>query len=135
MANAHQRKKLERLCRYIAWPAISEKRLSLTGQGKVRYELKTPYRDGTTHVIFIPGFLPYTLRASLRLFKIAPGDFVNPWILCTGRTVCHERRKGWSGHRQVGSPGAETSGESDPFSLGVCAQLQVPRAGDTSQAG
>jgi len=51
---AHQRKKLERLCRYIARPAVSEKRLSLTGQGKVRYELKTPYRDGTTHVIFEP---------------------------------------------------------------------------------
>jgi len=46
--------KLERLCRYITRPAISEKRLSLTNQGKVRYELKTPYRDGTTHVIFEP---------------------------------------------------------------------------------
>ena len=33
---------------------VSEKRLSLTTQGKVRYELKTPYRDGTTHVIFEP---------------------------------------------------------------------------------
>ena len=41
-----------RLCRYITRPAVSEKRLSLTNQGKVRYELKTPYRDGTTHVIF-----------------------------------------------------------------------------------
>jgi len=38
----------------IARPAISETRLSLTAQGKVRYELKTPYRDGTTHVIFEP---------------------------------------------------------------------------------
>ena len=45
---------LERLCRYITRPAVSEKRLSLTNQGKVRYELKTPYRDGTTHVIFEP---------------------------------------------------------------------------------
>jgi len=51
---AHQRKKLERLCRYIARPAVSEKRLSLTAHGKVRYELKTPYRDGTTHIIFEP---------------------------------------------------------------------------------
>ena len=33
--------KLERLCRYITRPAVSEKRLSLTNQGKVRYELKT----------------------------------------------------------------------------------------------
>ena len=53
-ARANQRDKLERLCRYITRPAISEKRLSLTNQGKVRYELKTPYRDGTTHVIFEP---------------------------------------------------------------------------------
>ena len=51
---ASQREKLERLCRYITRPAVSEKRLSLTNQGKVRYELKTPYRDGTTHVIFEP---------------------------------------------------------------------------------
>jgi len=28
--------------------------LSLKNHGKVRYELKTPYRDGTTHVIFEP---------------------------------------------------------------------------------
>jgi len=42
------------LCRYISRPAISEKRLSLTPNGNVRYQLKTPYRDGTTHVIFEP---------------------------------------------------------------------------------
>ena len=41
-AKANQRAKLERLCRYITRPAVSEKRLSLTNQGKVRYELKTP---------------------------------------------------------------------------------------------
>ncbi len=51
---AHEREKLERLCRYIAWPAASIKRLSLTRQGKVRYELKVPYNDGTTHVLFEP---------------------------------------------------------------------------------
>lgn len=33
---------------------MSEKRLSLTPNGNVRYQLKTPYRDGTTHVIFEP---------------------------------------------------------------------------------
>jgi len=51
-ARGEQRGKLERLCRYIARPAVSERRLSLTSAGKVRYRLKTPYRDGTTHVIF-----------------------------------------------------------------------------------
>lgn len=53
-AKACQRKKLERICRYIARPPVAEKRLSLTRNGMVRYELKTPYRDGTTHVIFEP---------------------------------------------------------------------------------
>ncbi len=53
-AKADQRDKLERLCRYVTRPAIAEQRLSLTNQGKVRYELKTPYRDGTTHIIFEP---------------------------------------------------------------------------------
>ena len=53
-AKADERKKLERLCRYISRPAVSEKRLSLPPNGNVRYQLKTPYRDGTTHVIFEP---------------------------------------------------------------------------------
>ena len=32
----------------------AEQRLSLTQNGSVRYQLKTPYRDGTTHVLFEP---------------------------------------------------------------------------------
>ena len=53
-AQAWERDKLERLCRYISRPAVSEKRLSLTSAGNIRYQLKTAYRDGTTHVIFEP---------------------------------------------------------------------------------
>jgi len=58
-AEAHQRNKLDRpggvpLCRYITRPAVSEKRLAVTSNGNIRYQLKTPYRDGTTHVIFEP---------------------------------------------------------------------------------
>lgn len=54
MAEAHQHDKLERLCRYISRPAVSEKPLALAANEQVRYELKTPYRNGTTHVIFEP---------------------------------------------------------------------------------
>ena len=70
-ARADQRKKLERLCRYISRPAIAEKRLSLTPNGNVRYELKTPYRDGTTHVIFEP------LDFIARLAALVPKPRVN----------------------------------------------------------
>jgi hypothetical protein len=54
VAAADQRGTLERLCRYAARPAVAIERLSLTAQGHMRYALKTPYRDGTTHVIFEP---------------------------------------------------------------------------------
>ena len=46
-----QRKKLERLCRYITRPAIAERRLSLAYNGNVVIALKTLYDDGTTHVV------------------------------------------------------------------------------------
>jgi len=42
-AEANEQQKLERLCPYITRPAIAEQRLSLTAQGYVRYQLKTPY--------------------------------------------------------------------------------------------
>jgi len=70
-ARAEQRTKLERLCRYISRPAISENRLSLTRNGNVRYERKTAYRDGTTHVIFEP------LDFIARLAALVPKPRVN----------------------------------------------------------
>mgnify|MGYP001813108265 CR=1 FL=1 len=70
-ARADERKKLERLCRYISRPAVSEKRLSLTSNGNIRYQLKTPYRDGTTHVIFEP------LDFIARLAALVPKPRVN----------------------------------------------------------
>ena len=53
-AQAWERQKLERLARYITRPAVSVKRLTLTPSGNIRYQLKAPYSDGTTHVIFEP---------------------------------------------------------------------------------
>ena len=70
-AKAHQRQKLERLCRYISRPAVSEKRLSLTANGNIRYQLKTQYRDGTTYVIFEP------LDFIARLAALVPEPRVN----------------------------------------------------------
>ena len=70
-ARAHERVKLERLCRYIARPAVSTQRLSLTRNGQVRYELKTPYANGTTHVMFEP------LDFISRLVALIPKPRVN----------------------------------------------------------
>ena len=51
---AHERKKLEHLCRYITRPAIANERLALNRTGQVVLTLKTPYRDGTTHIVMSP---------------------------------------------------------------------------------
>ena len=67
----NERAKLERLCRYITRPAVSTKRLSITRNGRVRYELKTPWRNGTTHVIFEP------LDFISRLVSLVPKPRVN----------------------------------------------------------
>jgi hypothetical protein len=47
-------KKLEHLRRYIASPAVSQMRLSLTAHGNMCYQLETPNPDGTRHVLFEP---------------------------------------------------------------------------------
>ena len=49
-----QRAKLERLCRYVSRPPVATERLTMTSSGQVRYQLKTPYRDGTTHIVLEP---------------------------------------------------------------------------------
>jgi hypothetical protein len=55
-----QRQKLERLCRYVSRPPVAVERMALSSSGHVRYALKTPYRDGTTHA---PDALPRRGRA------------------------------------------------------------------------
>jgi hypothetical protein len=50
----HQREKLERLCRYVSRPPMAVERLALTSRGQVLYQLKTAYRDGTTHIVLEP---------------------------------------------------------------------------------
>jgi putative transposase len=51
---AHQRQELERLCRYITRPAIANERLKRNRAGQVVLQLKSPWRDGTTHIVMSP---------------------------------------------------------------------------------
>ena len=60
---ARDRKRLERLCRYVARPPIATERLSRLPDGRLLYRLKHRWRDGTTHVVFEPGELVEKLAA------------------------------------------------------------------------
>jgi hypothetical protein len=54
---------IERLCGYITRPALALQRLSTNGAGRVVYQLKTPYRDSTTHFVFESIEFPVRLAA------------------------------------------------------------------------
>lgn len=51
---AHARRRLEPLCRYITRPAPSNERVQLNSAGLVELKLKTQRRDGTTHLVMWP---------------------------------------------------------------------------------
>jgi hypothetical protein len=48
---AGDRRRLERLCRYVARPPLALERLETMADGRLAYRLKTRWRDGTTHVV------------------------------------------------------------------------------------
>ena len=52
--DADDRQGIEQLCRYITRPAIANERLSVNRAGQVVLKLKTPYRNGTTHIVMSP---------------------------------------------------------------------------------
>jgi hypothetical protein len=118
-ARVDERKKLDRLCRYISRPAVAEQRLSLTPNGNVRYQLKMPYRDGTTHVFFEP--LDFMAHIPVRH---PSGDLRS----CKSAflPICH---------RPVGGFGTQAPDQPDSIPWGIRAEQQTPRAGDTGQAG
>ena len=51
---ADQRDRLDRICRYALRPPVAQDRLQLTDDGQVRLELRRPWADGTTHLLFDP---------------------------------------------------------------------------------
>jgi hypothetical protein len=56
---ANDRKRPEQLCRYITRPALPDERVQLNAAGQVELKLKTPRREGTTHLVMSPlKFMP-----------------------------------------------------------------------------
>jgi hypothetical protein len=51
VVGAKRRDRLEALCRYLLRPPLSDDRLEAVADGRYRLRLKTPWRDGTTHLL------------------------------------------------------------------------------------
>jgi hypothetical protein len=52
--DGHDRKRLERICRYLGRPPIAQERLERLQGGRLRFTMKKPWRDGTTALVFEP---------------------------------------------------------------------------------
>jgi Putative transposase len=69
---AHERKRLEQLCLYITRPALSDERVQLNTAGQLELKLKTPWRDGTTHLVMSPQEFMQRLAGHCRVAAAAP---------------------------------------------------------------
>jgi Putative transposase len=110
---AQQRKKLEHLCRYITRPAIANERLTLNRAGQVVLTLKTPYRDGTTHIVMSPLEFMQRLaalvpRPRLHLIRfhgvLAPHAKLRPQITPDAPLNANNASKGHSDAPQPSAP-------------------------------
>jgi hypothetical protein len=84
-----QRAKLERLCRYVSRPPVATGRLAMTSSGQVRYQLKTAYRDGTTHIVMEP----LDLLARLAALVPPPRMHLTRFHGYSRRTRCQVRQR------------------------------------------
>jgi len=168
-ADAHEGQKLERLCRYIARPAISEKRLSISPQGTAlpaqdavakRHDARGVRAGGIHRQTRGPGAAaagapdplpqrlysghpalrppPSALRATLRLFKFAPGEFVRQTRSCA-RSGRHRGAARWS-QRTTGrqrAHGPLWPRDTPPATKPVLSAVEGPKAkqGKTTRSG
>jgi hypothetical protein len=54
VADGYDRDRLERLCQYIGRPPIAQDRLHIRDDGKVRYDMKRVWADGTSAIVLDP---------------------------------------------------------------------------------
>jgi hypothetical protein len=106
------RRRLERLCRYVARPPVATERLSRLADGRLLYRLKHRWRDGTTHVVFEPQELVEKLAALVpppRFHLVRYHGILGPCARQRDRVV----------------PGGSTPGQRD--GLDRCVALPEPR--------
>jgi hypothetical protein len=69
--DGRDRNALERLCRYVARPPVATERLHIQSDGRVRYELKRVWADGTEAIVLDP------LSFLARLSALVPPPYFN----------------------------------------------------------
>jgi len=104
------RKRLERLARYVLRSPVTLDRLEALPDGRLAYRLKTPWRDRTTHVLMerhelLERLAPYSEAVASSSLRRGPtkSDSTASWrpAPAEGTVWCPGRGGGW---RSVGGP-------------------------------
>ncbi len=88
---ADDRRGIEQLARYITRPAISNERLSINRDGNAVLKLKTPWRNGVTHIVLTPMEFMQRLAALVprpRLHLILKNRVRHEFTSILGVTIC-----------------------------------------------
>ena len=109
---ADDRQGLEQLCLYITRPALANERVQTNAAGQVVVKLKTPWRDGTTHLVMSP--LEFV---QLPIEWPVCGDQIHWLYVCCGsvlrvRTEGSSRSSGETAQSQPGVGCSSYSGRS-----------------------
>ena len=117
--DAEDRQGIEQLCRYITRPAIANERLSVNRDGNVVLKLKTPWRNGTTHIVLTPMEFMQRLAALVPRPQLHLIRFHGVLAEITSRAGAASTNNGGRGGLQ---PRAQRTGAHD---VGAAAQARV----------
>jgi hypothetical protein len=110
--SAKNQPKLERLGRYLLRPPVAEDRLSFAPDGSVLLRLKTPWRDGTSHIALEP------LELLEKLAALIPRPYVN-LIVYHGVLAPNAKWRrevvGSSDSNMSQKPASSSSGNAGPY--------------------
>ncbi len=132
---ARDRKRLERLCRYVARPPMALARLEALTDGRLAYRLKTPWRDGTTHVVMEPRellerlapLIPPPRAHQVRYHGVlAPCASARDHVVPAQRKEAEATRSALIGSESIARSNgvADGGGHGETLVIGACADIR-----------
>ena len=107
---AADRARLEHLCRYLLRPPVAQERLRRMGDDRILLTLKTPWADGTRHLLFAP------MELLEKLAALTPRPRIN-LILYHGVLAPHAswraRVVAYGAHPGTAAPAPNLEGEAN----------------------
>lgn len=135
---ARDRRRLERLCRYVARPPLATQRLSRLGDGRLLYRLKHRWRDGTTHVVFEPHELVEKLAALIPPPRFHGARYHGVFAPCArerARVVPAAIRAADSESREIAAEASVDSEHPGPSPVGTAPVASAGSSGPEPFAG